>query len=240
MIVIPAIDLKNGKCVRLREGKMDEETIFSEDPISTAGSWFSQGAEILHIVDLDGAVEGKPMNQEIIFSIIAEFPEKRIQIGGGIRSFESASEYLNEGIERVIMGTSAVEEPDMLKDFCSKFPNRLVLGIDALDGVVKTQGWLKGSGISPSELIKKFEDDPIAAIIFTDISKDGMMIGPNIEATSDLANQTKIPVIASGGVSSLDHIIQLEDKKNISGVICGRALYEKAFTYEDVLEVLGK
>ena len=240
MIVIPAIDLKNGKCVRLREGKMEEETIFSEDPISTAGSWFSQGAEILHIVDLDGAVNGQPMNQEIIFSIIAEFPEKRIQIGGGIRSFESASEYLNEGIERVIMGTSAVEEPDMLKDFCSKFPNRLVLGIDALDGVVKTQGWLKGSGISPSELIKKFEDDPIAAIIFTDISKDGMMIGPNIEATSDLANQTKIPVIASGGVSSLDHIIQLEDKKNISGVICGRALYEKAFTYEDVLEVLGK
>ena len=240
MIVIPAIDLKNGKCVRLREGKMDEETIFSEDPISTAGSWFSQGAEILHIVDLDGAVNGKPMNQEIIFSIIAEFPEKRIQIGGGIRSFESASEYLNEGIERVIMGTSAVEEPDMLKDFCSKFPNRLVLGIDSLDGVVKTQGWLKGSGISPSELIKKFEDDPIAAIIFTDISKDGMMIGPNIEATSDLANQTKIPVIASGGVSSLDHITQLEDKKNISGVICGRALYEKAFTYADVLEVLGK
>ena len=240
MIVIPAIDLKNGKCVRLREGKMDEETIFSEDPISTAGSWFSQGAEILHIVDLDGAVNGKPMNQEIIFSIIAEFPERRIQIGGGIRSFESASEYLNEGIERVIMGTSAVEEPDMLKDFCSMFPNRLVLGIDALDGVVKTQGWLKGSGISPSELIKKFEDDPIAAIIFTDISKDGMMIGPNIEATSDLANQTKIPVIASGGVSSLDHITQLVDKKNISGVICGRALYEKAFTYADVLKVLGK
>jgi len=240
VIVIPAIDLKNGKCVRLREGKMDEETIFSEDPISTAGSWFSQGAEILHIVDLDGAVNGQPMNQEIIFSIISEFPEKRIQIGGGIRSFESASEYLNEGIERVIMGTSAVEEPDMLKDFCGKFPNRLVLGIDALDGVVKTQGWLKGSGISPSELVKKFEDDPIAAIIFTDISKDGMMIGPNIEATSDLANQTKIPVIASGGVSSLDHITQLVDKKNISGVICGRALYEKVFTYADVLEVLGK
>ena len=240
MIVIPAIDLKNGKCVRLREGKMEEETIFSEDPISTAGSWFSQGAEILHIVDLDGAVEGKPMNQEIIFSIVAEFPEKRIQIGGGIRSFESASEYLNEGIERVIMGTSAVEEPDMLKDFCTKFPNRLVLGIDALDGVVKTQGWLKGSGISPSELVKKFEDDPIAAIIFTDISKDGMMKGPNIEATSDLANQTKIPVIASGGVSTLDHITQLADHQNISGVICGRALYEKAFTYSEVLEVLGK
>ena len=178
MIVIPAIDLKNGKCVRLREGKMDEETIFSEDPISTAGSWFSQGAEILHMVDLDGAVEGKPMNQEIIFSIVAEFPEKRIQIGGGIRSFESASEYLNEGIERVIMGTSAVEHPEMLKDFCNRYPHRLVLGIDALDGLVKTQGWLKESSITPVQLVQKFEEDPIAAIIFTDISKDGMMMGP--------------------------------------------------------------
>ena len=240
MIVIPAIDLKNGKCVRLREGKMDEETIFSVDPISTADYWFSQGAEILHIVDLDGAVEGKPVNQEIIFSIISEFPEKRIQIGGGIRNFDSASEYLKEGIERVIMGTSAVEEPEMLKDFCAKYPKRLVLGIDALDGVVKTQGWLKGSGISPSELVKKSEGHLIAAIIFTDISKDGMMKGPNIEGTSDLANQTKIPVIASGGVSSLDHIVTLAGQKNISGVICGRALYEKAFTYAEVLEVLEK
>ena len=169
MIVIPAIDLKNGKCVRLREGKMHEETIFSEDPISTAGSWFSQGAEILHIVDLDGAVEGKPMNQEIIFSIVAEFPEKRIQIGGGIRSFESASEYLNEGIERVIMGTSAVEEPDMLKDFCTKFPNRLVLGIDALDGVVKLKAGLRDLGSLPpswSKNLRTILSQPLSSPIY--------------------------------------------------------------------------
>ena len=240
MLVIPAIDLKDGKCVRLREGKMDEETVFSEDPLSMARSWFSQGAEILHIVDLNGAVEGRPINQDIIFTIALDFPDKRIQIGGGIRNFDSASKYLDKGIERVIMGTSAVEEPDMLKDFCNQYPNRLVLGIDALDGIVKTQGWLKGSGITPLDLIKKFEGDSIAAIIFTDISKDGMMGGPNIQATADLARKTNIPVIASGGVSNLDHLTQLANEEIISGVICGRALYEKSFTYAEALEVLSK
>ena len=240
MLVIPAIDLKEGKCVRLREGKMDEETIFSEDPLSTAGSWFSQGAELLHIVDLDGAINGKPVNHEIIYSIASEFPQKRIQVGGGIRNFDSASNYLEKGIERVIMGTSAVEDPDMLKAFCKRYPQRLVLGIDALEGLVKTQGWLKGSEVTPSDLVKNFEGDSIAAIIFTDISKDGMMIGPNIEATSDLARQTDIPVIASGGVSSLEHITQLANEKIISGVICGRALYENSFSYEEALRVVAR
>jgi len=240
MIVIPAIDLKEGKCVRLREGKMDEETIFSEDPLSTAGSWFSQGAELLHIVDLDGAVQGKPINHQIIFEIASQFSDKRIQIGGGIRNFESASQYLEKGIERIIMGTSAVEHPEMLKDFCNRYPHRLVLGIDALDGLVKTQGWLKKSSITPVQLVQKFEGDPIAAIIFTDISKDGMMTGPNITATLELAEQTNIPVIASGGVSSLEHISQLAHHKIIEGVICGRALYENSFSYSEALEALAK
>jgi len=240
MIVIPAIDLKEGKCVRLREGKMDEETIFSEDPLSTAGSWFSQGAELLHIVDLDGAVQGKPINHQIIFEIASQFSDKRIQIGGGIRNFESASQYLEKGIERVIMGTSAVEHPEMLKDFCNRYPHRLVLGIDALDGLVKIQGWLKESSITPVQLVQKFEGDPIAAIIFTDISKDGMMMGPNITATLELAEQTNIPVIASGGVSSLEHISQLAHQKIIEGVICGRALYENSFSYSEALEALAK
>ena len=240
MIVIPAIDLKEGKCVRLREGKMDEETIFSEDPLSTAGSWFSQGAELLHIVDLDGAVQGKPINHQIIFEIASQFSDKQIQIGGGIRNFESASQYLEKGIERVIMGTSAVEHSEMLKDFCNRYPHRLVLGIDALDGLVKTQGWLKKSSITPVQLVQKFEGDPIAAIIFTDISKDGMMMGPNITATLELAEQTNIPVIASGGVSSLEHISQLAHHKIIEGVICGRALYENSFSYSEALEALAK
>lgn len=240
MLVIPAIDLKEGKCVRLREGKMDEETIFSDDPLSTAASWFSQGAELLHIVDLDGAVSGKPMNQEIIFDIASQFPEKRIQIGGGIRNFQSATQYLEQGIERVIMGTAAVEDPEMLREFCKSYPNRLVLGIDALHGQVKTQGWLKGSSITPLELVKDFDGEPIAAVIFTDISKDGMMSGPNVNATLELAKQTDIPVIASGGVSSLEHLKQLSNDNILFGAICGRALYESAFTYSEALEVVGR
>ena len=236
MLVIPAIDLKEGKCVRLREGKMEEETIFSDDPISTAASWFTQGAELLHMVGLDGAVSGKPLNQEIIFNIASQFPDKRIQIGGGIRNFQSASKYLDQGIERVIMGTSAVENPEMLRAFCNLYPHRLVLGVDALDGQVKTQGWLKGSSISPLELIKKFDGEPIAAVIFTDISKDGMMSGPNIKATLELAQQTDIPVIASGGVSSLEHIRQLACENILAGAICGRALYENAFSYIEAVE----
>ena len=240
MLVIPAIDLKEGKCVRLREGKMDEETIFSDDPLSTAASWFSQGAELLHIVDLDGAVSGKPMNQEIIFDIASQFPEKRIQIGGGIRNFQSATQYLEQGIERVIMGTAAVEDPEMLREFCNSYPNRLVLGIDALHGQDKTQGWLYGSSITPLELVKDFDGEPIAAVIFTDISKDGMMSGPNVNATLELAKQTDIPVIASGGVSSLEHLKQLSNENILFGAICGRALYESAFTYSEALEVIGR
>ena len=240
MLVIPAIDLKEGKCVRLREGKMDEETIFSDDPLSTAASWFSQGAELLHIVDLDGAVSGKPMNQEIIFDIASQFPEKRIQIGGGIRNFQSATQYLEQGIERVIMGTAAVEDPEMLREFCNSYPNRLILGIDALYGQVKTQGWLKGSSITPLELVKDFDGEPIAAVIFTDISKDGMMSGPNVNATLGLAKQIDIPVIASGGVSTLEHLKELSNENILYGAICGRALYENAFTYSEALEVIGR
>ena len=236
MKIIPAIDLKEGKCVRLREGKMDQETIFSEDPIATAEHWFSEGADLLHIVDLDGAVSGKPINNKIISEIALEFPSKHIQVGGCIRSFEIAQDYIKIGVQRVIMGTSAIESPEVLKDFSNSYPNQVVLGIDALDGKVKTEGWVKESGITPLDLIKVFEGLPIAAIIFTDISKDGMMSGPNFEATSSLAKATEIPVIASGGVSSLSHIKKLSEDKLIYGAICGRALYEKVFTYAEAVK----
>ena len=236
MKIIPAIDLKEGKCVRLREGKMDEETIFSEDPIATAEHWFSEGADLLHIVDLDGAVSGKPINNKIISEIALEFPSKHIQVGGGIRSFEIAQDYIKIGVQRVIMGTSAIESPEVLKDFSNSYPNQVVLGIDALDGKVKTEGWVKESGITPLDLIKVFEGLPIAAIIFTDISKDGMMSGPNFEATSSLAKATEIPVIASGGVSSLSHIKKLSEDKLVYGAICGRALYEKVFTFAEAVK----
>ena len=240
MKIFPAIDIKDKKCVRLVKGDFDNKTEYKMSPIDQAGKYKDHGFKNLHIVDLDGAVQGNPINHEIIFEIASQFPNKRIQIGGGIRNFDSALEYLQRGIERVIMGTSAVEDPGLLKDFCERYPERVVLGIDALNGIVKTQGWLKGSEVTPSDLVKNFEGDSIAAIIFTDISKDGMMIGPNIEATSDLARETDIPVIASGGVSSLEHITQLANEKIISGVICGRALYENSFSYEEALRVVTR
>lgn len=236
MKIIPAIDLKDGKCVRLREGKMDQEIIFSEDPVATASHWFSEGADLLHIVDLDGAVLGKPINNTIISRIASEFSSKQIQVGGGVRSFQIAEDYIKMGVQRVIMGTSAIESPEVLKEFSNSYPNQVVLGIDALNGKVKTEGWLKESGITPKELIEVFEGLPIAAIIFTDISKDGMMSGPNFEATSSLAKVTEIPVIASGGVSTLSHIKKLSEDKLIYGAICGRALYEKVFTYAEAVK----
>ena len=236
MKIIPAIDLKDGKCVRLKEGKMDQETIFSEDPIATASHWFSEGADLLHIVDLDGAILGKPINNTIISEIALEFSSKQIQVGGGVRTFQIAEDYIKMGVERVIMGTSAIESPEVLKDFSNSYPNQVVLGIDALEGKVKTEGWLKESDLTPKDLIEVFEGLPIAAIIFTDISKDGMMSGPNFEATSSLAKVTEIPVIASGGVSTLSHIKKLAEDKLIYGAICGRALYEKVFTYAEAVK----
>ena len=236
MLVIPAIDIKSGKCVRLKEGKMDQETIFSEDPLGMARQWFAKGAEILHVVDLDGAVQGKPINYDIILKIASEFQHKTIQVGGGIRNLESASLYLDSGISRVVMGTSAVKEPEILHKVSSVYPNGIVLALDVYDGKLKTEGWVEESSITPLDLINSLSDIKISAIIYTDISKDGMMSGPNIEATLDLARKTSVPVIASGGVSSLNHIRALSNSSvDLEGVICGRSLYEKAFTLEEAI-----
>lgn len=236
MLVIPAIDIKSGKCVRLKEGKMDQETIFSEDPLDMAMQWFSKGAEILHVVDLDGAIQGKPINYEIILKIASEFEHKTIQVGGGIRNLESASLYLDSGISRIVMGTSAVKEPEILYKVSSVYPDSIVLALDAYDGRLKTEGWVEESTIKPLDLIRSLSDIRLSAIIYTDISKDGMMSGPNIEATLDLARKTSVPVIASGGVSSLNHIRALSNSSvDLEGVICGRSLYEKAFTLEEAI-----
>jgi len=240
MIVIPAIDLKDGKCVRLKEGKMDEVTIFSDDPLQTSSAWFSQGAELLHIVDLDGSVQGKPINDEIILSIAKEFSDKNIQVGGGIRDYSSAGHYIENGISKVIMGTAAVKDPEMLKEFCNEYPGKLILGVDSLDGYVRTDGWIQSSKLRPEELVKNFEDIKLAGLIYTDISRDGMMSGPNIEATLSLSNKTDIPVIASGGVSSLDHIKELASSSRINGVICGRALYEEEFTLKEAMNAASQ
>jgi phosphoribosylformimino-5-aminoimidazole carboxamide ribotide isomerase len=228
MLVIPAIDLKDGKCVRLRQGRMEDETIFSNRPVDMAAQWFAQGARRLHLVDLNGAFEGKPMNGEVVKEIADRFPDKEIQIGGGIRDLQTIEAYLTAGVNFVIIGTKAVKEPEFVKQACKKFPGHIIVGIDAKDGWVATDGWAKISEVKAIDLAKQFQGYGVSAIVYTDISRDGMMQGVNIEATSSLADAIDIPVIASGGVTNMDDIAALCEHahKGISGAITGRAIYE--------------
>lgn len=228
MLVIPAIDLKDGKCVRLRQGRMDDETIFSDRPVDMAAQWFAQGARRLHLVDLNGAFEGKPVNGDVVKEIADRFPEKEIQIGGGIRDLQTIKNYLDAGVTFVIIGTKAVEEPEFVKQACEKFPGHIIVGIDAKEGWVATDGWAKVSQVKAIDLAKQFEGYGVSAIVYTDISRDGMMQGVNIEATSALAAAIDIPVIASGGVTNIDDIAALcaHTKSGIAGAITGRAIYE--------------
>jgi phosphoribosylformimino-5-aminoimidazole carboxamide ribotide isomerase len=228
MLVIPAIDLKDGKCVRLRQGRMDDETIFSDRPVDMAAQWFAQGARRLHLVDLNGAFEGKPMNGEVVKAIADRFPDKEIQIGGGIRDLPTIEAYLTAGVNFVIIGTKAVKEPEFVKQACKKFPGHIIVGIDAKDGWVATDGWANVSEVKAIDLAKQFQGYGVSAIVYTDISRDGMMQGVNIEATSALADAIDIPVIASGGVTNMDDIAALCEHahRGIAGAITGRAIYE--------------
>lgn len=228
MLVIPAIDLKDGKCVRLRQGRMDDETIFSDRPVDMAAQWFAQGARRLHLVDLNGAFEGKPVNGDVVKEIADRFPEKEIQIGGGIRDLQTIKNYLDAGVNFVIIGTKAVKEPEFVKEACKKFAGHIIVGIDAKDGWVATDGWANVSAVKAIDLAKQFQGYGVSAIVYTDISRDGMMQGVNVEATSALASAIDIPVIASGGVTNIDDIAALcEHAKNgIAGAITGRAIYE--------------
>lgn len=232
MILIPAIDLKQGQCVRLRQGNMDDTTVFSDDPVSMAGKWVDQGAQRLHMVDLDGAFEGKPVNADIIESISSAYPDLPIQIGGGIRTVETVEAYLAAGVSYVIIGTQAVKRPEFVTELCAEFPGHVIVGIDAKNGMVAVQGWAESSDTSADHLAQKFEDQGVSAIVYTDISRDGMMQGVNIEATKQLAESISIPVIASGGVTDIDDIKQLNQVKasGIEGVIIGRALYERTIS----------
>jgi len=228
MLVIPAIDLKDGNCVRLRQGRMDDSTMFSDDPVDVAGRWFDAGARRLHLVDLDGAFAGKPVNGDIVSKIAGRFPDLPIQIGGGIRNEETIAHYLKAGVSYVIIGTQAVKEPGFVREMCRRFPGHIIVGLDAKEGMVATNGWAEVSSISAIELAKQFRHDGVSAIVYTDIARDGMMQGVNIEATVQLAQEAKIPVIASGGVTNLDDIKQLAQQadKGILGAITGRAIYE--------------
>lgn len=232
MLIIPAIDLKDGKCVRLRQGRFDETTVFSEDPVEMAGEWRKCGARRLHMVDLDGAVAGSPRNAGIVEAIVRNYPDLPVQIGGGIRNLDTAESYIEAGVRYVIIGTQAVREPEFVPAACERFPGQVIVGIDAKDGMVATQGWLEVSEISAVSLTGRFADCGASAIVYTDISRDGMMQGVNVEATADVAAQSAIPLIASGGVTDLDDIVRLKQAAadcggaGIIGVIAGRALYE--------------
>lgn len=228
MLLIPAIDLKNGQCVRLRQGKMDDVTVFSKDPVAMAKRWADEGAERLHLVDLDGAVKGHPVNLKVIEQIVAGVTVP-VQVGGGIRDEETVQRYLNAGVAYTIIGTKAVNTPHFLRDLCIEFPRHIIVGLDAKDGRVALNGWAKLTHYDVVEMAQHCERDGVEAIIYTDIGRDGMMAGFNAESTGTLARAVKTPVIASGGVSSLDDIRRLRELETdgVTGAIIGRALYEE-------------
>ncbi len=229
MIILPAIDLKEGRCVRLEQGLMDRDTVYHDDPAAQARIWQEQGGEYLHIVDLDGAFAGVPKNREAIQKIVAAI-DIPAELGGGIRDLATIEAYLNLGIERVILGTVAKENPQLVQEACRLFPGRIVVGIDAKDGLVAVRGWADVTQKKATELAAEMEGFGVTAIIYTDIARDGMMQGPNIEATKALAEAIRIPVIASGGVSSLDDIRNLLaiESSGVTGVITGKAIYTGA------------
>jgi len=228
MLLIPAIDLKEGQCVRLRQGRMDDDTVFSADPVAVAARWVEAGARRLHLVDLDGAFAGKPKNREVIRAIAEAFPELPIQVGGGIRDEATVEAYLDIGVKYAIIGTKAVTTPGFVSDLCASFPGHIIVGLDAKDGKVATEGWSKLSQHDVVDLAKHFERYGVDSIIYTDISRDGMMQGVNVEATVRLAQAVNIPVIASGGVTSITDIERLcaVSSEGVAGVVIGRALYE--------------
>lgn len=228
MMLIPAIDIKDGKCVRLRQGRMDDETIYSDDPVATAARWVAAGARRLHVVDLNGAFEGSPVNSEVIREISQAFPQVPVQVGGGIRDEETIQTYLDAGVRYVIVGTKAVTTPHFVSDICLEFPGHVIVGLDVRDGKVAIEGWSKLSRHDAVDLARHFEEDGVEAIIFTDIRRDGMMTGLNLDATVAFARTLRIPVFASGGVTNLDDIraLAMVESEGIAGAVTGRAIYE--------------
>ncbi len=235
MLLIPAIDLKDGHCVRLKQGDMNDSTIFSEDPAAMARRWVDAGARRLHLVDLNGAFAGKPVNEGAVKSILrAVGDDIPVQLGGGIRDLDTIERYLDDGISYVIIGTAAVKSPGFLKDACSAFGGHIIVGLDAKDGKVATDGWSKLTGHEVVDLAKKFEDYGVEGIIYTDIGREGMLTGINIEATVKLAQALSIPVIASGGLSNLEDIRALctVEPDGVEGVICGRSIYTGSLDFK--------
>ena len=241
MIVIPAVDLKDGRCVRLSQGRMDQESVYSENPVEMAKHWESKGAERLHVVDLNGAVMGRPFHQSLIKEI-AKSIHIPVEVGGGIRDLETIENYLSSGVEWVILGTVALRNRSLVEEACRQFPRKVILGIDARRGKVAIQGWKEEVSLEAIELAKQFEGLGLSAIIFTDIERDGMSTGLNSEMTGALARSISIPVIASGGVSrieDIEHLLDLESD-GVIGVITGRALYTGRLDLEEAIRISKK
>ena len=240
MILFPAIDLKNSQCVRLEKGEMGGAKVFNPDPAAQAKQFEAQGFQWIHIVDLNGAFEGKSINKQAVESIVKSV-NIPLQLGGGIRDLAAIENWLNAGITRVILGTIALRNPELVKTACKKFPNKIVVGIDGREGFVAVEGWAEKSEVGVEELALKFEDAGVAAIVYTDIERDGMMQGPNIEATRKLAERLTTPVIASGGVSSIEDLKKLKaiEKSGIAGVISGRAIYDGQIPIVEALKLMA-
>jgi len=238
MIIFPAIDLKEGKCVRLFKGDMNQATVFNDNPAAQALEFEKAGFKFLHIVDLDGAIQGQGVNEEAVKSIIQSI-KIPTQLGGGIRTIATIEKWLNLGVSRVILGTIAAKNPELVIEACKKFPGKIVVGIDAKNGFVATEGWVETSEISVLELAKKFEGCGVSAIIYTDISRDGTLTGADLQGTKNLAQNLKIPVIASGGVSNLQDVLEIKklEKDGVIGAIVGRALYDKKVSAVDLVNL---
>ncbi len=234
MEIWPAIDLRGGKCVRLQQGDYSRETVFGDDPAAMARHWVSQGAECLHLVDLDGAREGRPGNVAAVEAIVAAV-DVPCELGGGIRSEETIRQWLDSGLARLVVGTLAIKQPDWFRRMCREFPGRLALGIDARGGRVATDGWLETSDMAAVDLARQFAGEPIAAIIYTDIATDGMMGGPNVAAMAEMQAAVDFPVVASGGVTTKEDVVRLAAVP-MAGCIIGRALYEGTLSLPDALE----
>lgn len=239
MIFFPAIDLKDGQCVRLLRGEMDQATVFNDSPGAQAKAFVDEGCEWIHVVDLNGAFEGKPVNAQAVDAILSE-AKVPVELGGGIRTMDTIKFWLDRGVARVILGTIALRDPDFVIEACKQFPKQIAVGVDAKDGFVAVEGWAEVSDMPALDLAKKFEDVGVSAIIFTDIARDGLMQGPNVDSTLELARAISTPVIASGGVSSMDDLQQLQDKGGdlLEGVISGRAVYDGAINVRAAVDLL--
>tara|TARA_Y100000816_G_scaffold292261_1_gene286652 strand:+ start:1221 stop:1946 length:726 start_codon:yes stop_codon:yes gene_type:complete len=240
MLPIPAIDIQEGKCVRLKRGALDSSVIYFDDPIDAARHWISEGTKILHMVDLDGAKSGKPINLKYILNIKENFPEIEIQLGGGVRDLENLEAIINAGVDKVILGSIAIKNRQIFEEACLKFPKKIILGIDAVKGKLAAEAWTEATSLSAIDLIKNYTDLPISSVIYTDIDKDGMLSGPNFLETSVVAEESPFPVIASGGVRNLEDLIELEKIENLKGAICGVSLYEKSLNLKDALSRFNK